>query len=129
MKKVGAAIIREGKSILICRRKAGGSCALLWEFPGGKAEEGETVEQCLIRECEEELGVVIETEDLVAETRYEYAEGSFAFYFFNARIVSGKIRLHVHEEACWILPENILDYDFCPADVEIAERLAGATSK
>ena len=54
---VSAAIIRNtAGEILICQRGAGGSCAFLWEFPGGKQEAGETAADCLVRECREELG-------------------------------------------------------------------------
>ena len=58
--RVAAAIIRNADGrILICRRGQGGSCAFLWEFPGGKQEQGENMEECLVRECREELGIEI----------------------------------------------------------------------
>ncbi len=57
--EVTAAIIRQNGKILICQRPADKNCGLLWEFPGGKIEAGETGEQCIVRECKEELGITL----------------------------------------------------------------------
>ena len=66
---VSAAIIRNtAGEILICQRGAGGSCAFLWEFPGGKQEAGETAADCLVRECREELGIEIDIVALLEQT-------------------------------------------------------------
>ena len=60
MLQVSAAIIRNAKGqILVCRRGPGGNCAYLWEFPGGKQEPSESPEECLMRECQEELGIAL----------------------------------------------------------------------
>lgn len=72
MAQVAAAIIRKDNKILICQRGAGGSTAFLWEFPGGKLEPGETLEECLVRECKEELEIDIKVGKVFSETEYEY---------------------------------------------------------
>lgn len=72
---VSAAIIRNtAGEILICQRGAGGSCAFLWEFPGGKQEAGETAADCLVRECREELGIEIDIVALLEQTSYTYPD-------------------------------------------------------
>ncbi len=124
MLKVMAAIIKQEDKILICQRGAGGNCAFLWEFPGGKLEPGESKEECLIRECEEELGIRIATGSIFAETTYQYPDKKIAFTFFTAQIISGDITPRVHLQVRWVAPGELSKYDFCPADTEVIEMLA-----
>lgn len=121
---VTAAIIREGNRILICQRGAGGSCAYLWEFPGGKIEPGESPEECLIRECREELGVDIAIRSQYDDVTYDYPERSIRLTFFNVEIISGSIDPRVHLEMRWINAHEFEGFNFCPADVGIARKLA-----
>lgn len=80
---VSAAIIRNtAGEILICQRGAGGSCAFLWEFPGGKQEAGETAADCLVRECREELGIEIDIVALLEQTSYTYPDNKNRAFFF-----------------------------------------------
>ena len=83
MTEVAAAILRRDGKILICQRKEGGNCSLLWEFPGGKREAGETMEQCAIRECKEELGIAVRLLDVYAEKTYTYGTEPFSFVFYK----------------------------------------------
>lgn len=122
--RVSAAILRRGGKILICRRAEGGSCPLLWEFPGGKQEPGETPEQCVIRECREELGVEIAPRGVFREFSYRYPEREIAFTFFTAEIARGEIRRIVHKELRWAAPRELTRFDFCPADKGIVEEIA-----
>ncbi len=123
--EVAAAIFRRNGRIFLCRRGEGGSCAFLWEFPGGKLEKGETPEDCLIRECREELKVGIEIDGLYDRFDYDYPDKSIRFYFYDARIVSGEPELSVHQEAKWLWPRELTQYEACPADKELIEKLAG----
>lgn len=123
MLKVTAAIIRQDGKILICQRGEGGNCAFLWEFPGGKLEAGESEEECLIRECEEELGVHITIQGIFAETTFQYPDRRIAFTFFNANISSGELTPTVHKQVRWVTPKELSEYDFCPADTEIVQNL------
>lgn len=123
--EVAAAIFRRNGRIFLCRRGEGGSCAFLWEFPGGKLEAGETPEECLIRECREELRVGIEIDGLYDQFDYEYPDKSIRFYFYDARIVSGEPELQVHKEAKWLWPRELLQYDACPADRDLIAKLSG----
>lgn len=122
---VAAAIIRKNGKVLICQRGEGGSCALLWEFPGGKLEVGESLESCLVRECKEELDIDIFVKDVFAKTIYQYPDSKIAFTFFNAEFINGEIELNVHKNYKWVLPRELANYRFCPADIEILYKLTG----
>ena len=114
----------EAGKILICKRGEGGSCAFLWEFPGGKLEEGESPEQAAVRECREELGLDITLGPAYASLDYSYPDKDIHFTFFNGRVTGGEMEVRVHEEARWVAPAEMKDYNFCPADVALGERLA-----
>jgi 8-oxo-dGTP diphosphatase len=121
--QVTAAILRQDGKILICQRDERGSCPLLWEFPGGKQEEGETLPECLARECLEELGVKIEVDRVFAETEYVYGDKEVHLTFFNSRIVEGELQKIVHRDIRWVRADELGQYSFCPADMEVAEML------
>lgn len=124
MIKVSAAIIKNSDGdLLICQRKSGGSCAYLWEFPGGKQEEGESPEACLIRECEEELGVKVRITGLYANKKYQYPENEYFFSFYTAEITSGNIMMLAHNDLAWVPIDELEKYAFCPADVDIVNQL------
>lgn len=122
--EVAAAIFRRSGRIFLCRRGEGGVCAHLWEFPGGKLEEGETPEACLVRECREELQVDIAIDGLYEQLDYDYPGKAMRFYFFDARIIHGQPQLKVHTEAKWLWPRELDSYEACPADVELIKKLA-----
>lgn len=121
---VVAGLIREGDRILICQRPAGKARGLLWEFPGGKVEAGESKEAALIRECREELGVTLNVGDVYAELTHEYPDMTVRLTLFEARIAEGVPRRIEHADVKWIKPEEITEYPFCPADKEICKRIA-----
>lgn len=123
---VTAAIILREDKVLICQRGAGGSCAYLWEFPGGKVEPGEILEECLVRECKEELDIVINVKEIFAEMTYQYPERRIAFTFFYAEIICGIIKANVHRDVRWVTLKELNEYEFCPADIKIVERLREA---
>ena len=118
MREVTAAIIRRNGKILICRR-AEGSCAHLWEFPGGKTEPDETPFECLNRELREELG--IDVKPLREYCRSVY--GELSFVFIEAEIASGEPQLSVHEDLRWVLPSQLSELQWCKADIRAAEML------
>ena len=122
---VTAAIIRSNGKILICRRGEGGNCAHLWEFPGGKIEAGETPFQCIVREIQEELSLEIKPLHVVDEYAYSYPDKDIMFTFIEAEIVSGELQPLVHEEICWVVPEKFQNYEWCPADTRVVERIVG----
>jgi len=120
---VTAAIIRQAEYILICQRAEVGSCSYLWEFPGGKLETGETLEECLVRECQEELGITLKITGIFSQSNFNDGEKELMFTFFHAEIESGQPKCKVHHDLRWVKITELQDYAFCPADVEIVERL------
>ena len=124
MTRVSAAIIKNSENeILICQRGPGGSCEFLWEFPGGKIEQGESPEECLVRECREELEIDIEVLDLFEEKKYSYPEQDIEFMFFTASLKKGAPVPSVHKTIKWVWPDRLGEYEFCPADISVVEKL------
>ena len=121
--QVTAAIIRQEQQYLICQRAHDDELPLLWEFPGGKLEPGETLEECIIRECQEELGVDIRICGEFGKTSYPYKQWELVFTFFDAEIAVGTPVTTVHEQIRWVSAAELKEYTFCPADVEIVEKL------
>ena len=124
MVDVAAALIWDGEGrFLICQRPAHKARGLLWEFVGGKVEPGETKAEALVRECREELDITVDVGDVYMELVHEYPDLTVRLTLFNASIAEGKPRLLEHSAMAWIRPEEIPQYDFCPADAEILKRL------
>jgi len=121
--QVTAAIFCKDGKYLICQRAQDDTLPLLWEFPGGKTEDGETLEECIIRECKEELAVDIKVLEEFGRTKYPHAGNELVFCFFMAEIVSGELAVIVHEQIRWVSTAELVNYTFCPADVEIVEKL------
>ena len=119
---VGAFVQRDGK-ILICRRPKNKAQALLWEFAGGKIEAGESKQDALVRECVEELAVTVSVGGELCTVTYDYPEVTVNLTVFFASILSGEPRCLEHEEIRWITADQIDDFEFCPADVEIIEKI------
>ena len=124
MTEVVAALIWDKDKFLICQRPEHKVRGLLWEYVGGKVEAGETKQEALIRECKEELDVVISVSDVFMDVVHEYPDITVHLTLFHAQIESGEIRLLEHNAVAWITPDEIPDYTFCPADKEINERIA-----
>ena len=123
MVEVVAALIWDNDKFMICQRPSNKARALLWEFVGGKVEPGETKEQALIRECREELAVVISVGDVFMEVLHEYPDITIRLTLFNATIAEGAPQKLEHNDIKWITPAEIPNYDFCPADDEILKKI------
>ena len=119
MTEVVAALIWKGDKFMICQRPAHKARGLLWEFVGGKVEPGETKEQALIRECQEELAVTLSVGDVFTDVVHEYPDITGHLTLFNATIAEGIPQKLEHNDIRWITPEEIPNYDFCPADEEM----------
>ena len=124
MTEVVAALIREGDKFMICQRPANKARGLLWEFVGGKVEQGETKEQALIRECREELAITVDVGSAFTEVTHVYPDLTIHLTLFNAAIASGTPQMLEHNDIRWITPAEIGDYEFCPADEVILQRIA-----
>jgi 8-oxo-dGTP diphosphatase len=120
---VVAALIWDEDKFMICQRPAHKARGLLWEFVGGKVDPGETAQQALIRECREELAVEVSVGDIFMEVVHEYPDLLVQLTLFNATIASGVPQMLEHNDIRWITVEEIPNFDFCPADVDILKKL------
>lgn len=123
MTEVVAALIWDQDKFMICQRPAHKARGLLWEFVGGKVEPGETKEQALIRECQEELAVTLNVGEVFMDVIHEYPDLTVHLTLFHASIREGTPQKLEHNDICWITVDEIDQYEFCPADVEILRRL------
>jgi len=120
---VVAAMIWDGGRFMICQRPASKIRPLEWEFPGGKIEQGESKQEALIRECQEELGIVLVVQNEIAETVYEYDEFIVRLTLLGATILEGAPQLLEHNALRWITIEELPGYVFCAADESLLKQI------
>ena len=123
MIEVVAALIWREDRFLICQRPAQKARGLLWEFVGGKVEPQESRRQALIRECQEELAVTVDVGELFWEGTYAYPDVTVHLAVYQAAIVQGEIQKREHADLRWIAPEQIPQFLFCPADMQVLEQI------
>ncbi|WP_319559559.1 (deoxy)nucleoside triphosphate pyrophosphohydrolase [Marispirochaeta sp.] len=127
--RVTAAVVRRNGYILLARRSASQSRALMWEFPGGKVEEGENDRGCLVRELREELGIETRIGELVGVFPCTYPDISIELAVYNAEVLEGEPHPREHHELAWVTIDNLLEYKLADADVPAAELLYTETRK
>jgi len=116
-----AALIDADGRILIAKRPHGKSLAGLWEFPGGKVDSGETPEQCLIRELNEELGIKV-TQACLAPfvfTSHSYDSFHLLMPLYLCRRWEGFVTALEHEAIAWVKPNKLSAYPMPPADAPL----------
>jgi len=117
--RVVAALLRRDDRVLIQQRPAGSARAGLWEFPGGKQEPGETDEQALARECQEELGVTVEVGPRLWETEHAYDDLAVSLALFDCRLTAGEPRPLCGQRLAWAERSRLEDYPFVAADAPL----------
>ncbi len=117
--EVAAGLILDKGKILITRRPAGSHLAGLWEFPGGKREQGETLMECLERELREELGVAVRAERLLGKVDHEYESRSITLHLFQCSAPLTKPTSIGCESIAWVGFEELDGYPMPPADKEL----------
>ena len=120
---VVAALVWDGDKFMICQRPAHKARGLLWEFVGGKVEKGESKADALVRECKEELDIIVGPNDIYMELVHEYPDITVRLTLYNAVIKEGVPKLLEHNDIKWITPDEIPQFDFCPADEEILRKI------
>jgi 8-oxo-dGTP diphosphatase len=113
---VGAIVIRDGL-VMCAQRGNDGNLPGLWEFPGGKIEQGESKRAALVREISEELGCTIEVGREVATTSHIYEFGEVTLTTFYCRLVAGTPTLTEHVAIRWLPPETLTSLPWAPADI------------
>jgi len=120
---VTAGVLFKETRVFIARRKASGRLAGKWEFPGGKVEDGETAEEGLKRELEEELEIEAMVGDCLGESVYRYDFGTVKVLFFQVRWEGGEIHSKDHDQYGWVPLDELDCYDFVAADRAFVKRL------
>ena len=120
--RVVAAVIRENDKIFATQRGYG-KFKDGWEFPGGKVEEDETLQQALVREIEEELDTKIKVGDLIETVEYDYPDFHLTMDCFWCKVLEGDLILKEHEAAKWLGKEELLSVDWLPADIELIKKI------
>ncbi|HEY4381703.1 MAG TPA: (deoxy)nucleoside triphosphate pyrophosphohydrolase [Acidobacteriaceae bacterium] len=111
--------------VLVCQRRPDQPMSLKWEFPGGKIEAGETAEQALSRELDEELGIAAVIGPRIAQIRHRYRNGgSIDLQFFTVREFTGEINNRIFNEICWAPLSELPTYDFLAADLGLIKDLS-----
>ena len=121
--KVTAAVLAMDGKFLIAKRKKDDVLGGLWEFPGGKIEDGETAEECLAREIKEELDITIEVGELITSNRHKYPHGYFELIAYRVKYISGEIVLNDHDDFKWVTVDEMDNFEFSPADISIIKEL------
>lgn len=120
---VAAALLIREQRLLITQRPAGSHLEGLWEFPGGKREAGETFEQCLLRELEEELGIEVEVGPLVETLVHSYPEKTVCLKFFRCWLKNKEPRPLGCSDFRWVTASQLAQYQFPAADALLLRRL------
>ena len=120
---VTCAIIKSNNTFLICQRSDSMSLPLKWEFPGGKVEPGESLENCLLREIKEELHVAISIQEALTPIIHHYDSFSITLYPFICHIIDGKITLTEHINYKWVERDEFIEVELAPADLPIITQL------
>ena len=123
MKNVSAAIVIKGKSILLGRRSPSVNLAGFWEFPGGKQDPGETIQECLERELFEELSVASKAGEIFQESIFRYDGGTINLIGIMTELLDTNFTLSVHDKIEWVQICELLSYKLAPADIPIAEKV------
>jgi 8-oxo-dGTP diphosphatase len=123
MKIVGTAIIVNDKNeILIGQRPQGKDLAGLWEFPGGKQENGETIEECIVRELKEELNVDTVVKEFLLDVVKDYKHGEFKLSVYRVEIKDiENLKALVHQDLKWVRVDELNNFEFPVADVDIID--------
>ena len=122
IKQIAAGIIIHNGKVLLAQRKKGKDLEFKWELPGGKLEEGETLQECLCRELIEELNLKVIVKNLFLKSEYIYDFGGFVLNTFIAECPDPNItKTDAHEQYKWVEPQDLLKYDLAPADIPIVE--------
>ena len=125
--RVAAAVIEQDGLFLITKRLETSPMGHCWEFPGGKIEPGESIEECAIRECREEIDCLVEPLRRLREEWYDYPHGLIRLNFVLCRLVEGEPRPIECREVRWIEPRQFQEFEFPPADIDVIQNLMNET--
>ena len=117
------ALIQEGSKYFIGRRWPNEKSPGLWEFPGGKIEDGESHQECLKRELKEELNINAEIGELYSEYVYKYPHISYKLYFYCIKNYTGEFNFNAHDKLEWANSDQFHQYNFLPGDEPLMDTI------
>ncbi|MGH0052765.1 MAG: (deoxy)nucleoside triphosphate pyrophosphohydrolase [Sphaerochaetaceae bacterium] len=126
--EVAALVLIEKNRVFAAQRKAQGPQGGKWEFPGGKVEAGETGQEALVREIQEELALSIEVERYLLRVEHHYPDFFIILHAYLGRRKEGTIQLREHQRGRWVKKEELLQLDWAEADLPIVRDVAGLLS-
>lgn len=124
MRRIIAAAITQNDKILIAKRNYG-LLEGFWEFPGGKVEENETDEECILREIQEEFSVKIKVGSYLGEHSFQVENKEYKIALYRAELISGKLQLTVHSDIAWVSVKELCDYKLAPVDNKLVQQCFG----
>ena len=125
--KTVAGVIRNENGEVLCTLRDQGKyeyVSFKWEFPGGKIEEGETLEQTLIRELHEELEIDVEIGSFFYQVEHDYPDFHLSMAVFDCKLLSKEMKMNVHKGIKWLKPSEMMTLDWAAADIPVAELVA-----
>ena len=125
--KTVAGVIRNEKGEVLCTLRDQGKyeyVSFKWEFPGGKIEEGETLEQTLVRELHEELEIDVEIKEFFYQVEHDYPDFHLSMAVFDCKLLSKEMKMNVHKGIKWLKPSEMMTLDWAAADIPVAELVA-----
>ena len=122
--KTVAGVIRNEKGEVLCTLRDQGKydyVSFKWEFPGGKIEEGETLEQTLTRELHEELEIDVEIKNFFYQVEHDYPDFHLSMAVFDCKLISKDMKMNVHKGIKWLSPKDMMQLDWAEADIPVAK--------
>ena len=121
-----AGVIKNENGEILCTLRDQGKydyVSFKWEFPGGKAEEGETKEETLTRELHEELEIDVEIENFFYQVEHDYPDFHLSLAVFECKLISKEMKMNVHKGIKWLKPEDMMTLDWAAADIPVAQKI------
>lgn len=120
-----AGVIKNEKGEILCTLRDQGKyeyVSFKWEFPGGKVEEGETQQQTLARELQEELEIEVEIGDFFYQVEHDYPDFHLSMAVYECKLLSAEMKMNVHKGIKWLKPSELMTLDWAAADIPVAEK-------
>ena len=127
--EVVAAIIRDEEGCVFATQRGYGEWKDWWEFPGGKMEVGEILEEALVREIREELSAEISVEEFLCTVEYDYPKFHLTMHCYICSLLTEALHLNEHEAARWLKNDELDSVKWLPADKIIVEQLIVTNAK
>jgi 8-oxo-dGTP diphosphatase len=123
--RVVAALVERDGRYLITQRRETAVLPMLWDFPGGRVETGETDEAALAREVAERLGARVDVGQLISFVNHPYEKYAVDLYLYECKLLSGHLHCHAVKDYAWVTSEEMESYSFTPVDEASMSKLLG----